>query len=159
VQFPSDLPPFLSRPYLFLFDLIIIGKHADSCSVCSMACLLPSQGRLLFFISSNKKTPLPESQFGLCYRCPIGPRGSAFYGGSPYHYMMTTSDDGVGTWRPILRKVGSVAGPKGASAARHADPLDLQEPVPRQVCLPQEPAAATAAVGSASNSTPSLIIL
>ena len=123
-----------------------------------MVCLLPSQARLLYFNSSDKK-PLPESQFGLCYRCPIGPRGSAFYGGSLYHYMMTASDDGVGTWRLILRKVGSVTGPKGASAARHVDPLDLQEPLPRHVCLPQEPAAATAAVGSALNSTPSLIIL
>ena len=55
--------------------------------------------------------------------------------------------------------VGSVAGPNGAHAARHVDPLDLQEPVLLPLASVQVVRAAIGRATPAANSTPSLRIL
>ena len=90
-------------------------------SFCSGVFCLPRQ-RL------DHKHPLPEAELGLVFRCSSRPRGSSFYGGSDAP-LVTSSDDGLGTWRPILRESGPLPARMGAAAARHVDPLDLQEPV------------------------------
>jgi hypothetical protein len=55
--------------------------------------------------------------------------------------------------------VGSVAGPNGAHAARHVDPLDLQEPVLLPWASVQLVTAAIGRATPAANGTPSLRIL
>ena len=55
--------------------------------------------------------------------------------------------------------VGSVAGPNGAHAARHVDPLDLQEPALLRLGSVQPVTASPGLATPGANSTPSLRIL
>jgi hypothetical protein len=64
------------------------------------------------FCHSGDNFPLPEAKLGLVFRGSSGPRGSSFYGGFDAP-SGTSSDDGLGTRQPILRKLGPLPAQMG----------------------------------------------
>jgi hypothetical protein len=67
---------------------------------------------LCVFFTQGDTSPFPEAELGLVSRCSSRPRGSSFYGGFDAP-SGTSSDDGLGTWRPILQKLGPLPAQMG----------------------------------------------
>jgi len=110
--FLGILPPFLSRSSSSSFALT-----RDALSSRYVRVFLrhrpPSLSRLSSsFFTQGDTSPLPEAELGLVFRCSSRPRGSSFYGGFDAP-SGTSSDDGLGTWRPILQKLGPLPAQMG----------------------------------------------
>jgi hypothetical protein len=81
--------------------------------VFSLGHLPPFSLKAVFvFCHSGDNFPLPEAKLGLVFRGSSGPRGSSFYGGFDAP-SGTSSDDGLGTRQPILRKLGPLPAQMG----------------------------------------------
>jgi hypothetical protein len=106
------LAPFLSRPFSASF-LFARGSLSGRLVRVFLGHLPPFSRKAVFVLfHSGYNFPLPESELGLVFRCPSGPRGSSFYGGFDAP-SGTSSDDGLGTRQPILRELGPLPAQMG----------------------------------------------
>jgi hypothetical protein len=111
--FPRILPPFLSTRSSSWFARNS-GSLAGRFVRLFLRRLPPSRSRrFTSFLTQGHTFPLPEAELGLVFWCSSRPRGSSFYGGFDAPLGMS-SDDGLGTWRPILQKLGPLPARKEA---------------------------------------------
>ncbi len=76
------------------------------------SCLDRMSHRCSSWFQPDALPPSPEAQLGLPFQCSSRSRGSSFYGGFEAP-CGASSDDGLGTWRPILRELGPLPAQKG----------------------------------------------
>lgn len=76
------------------------------------SCLDRTSHRCSSWFQSDAIPPSPEGQLGLLLQRSSRSRGSSFYGGFEAP-CGASSDDGLGTWRPILRELGPLPAQKG----------------------------------------------
>src|SRR6266481_3274961 len=73
--------------------------------ICSVICLLPSQGRPRLGLLHDRIPPSPRLSSAVSGGVPLGLVVHPSLAVST-HPSGTSSDDGVGTWRPILQESG-----------------------------------------------------